>query len=350
MSRRTRSPSASPSPAPARPAPSGSNAVRALVASLPAPLLRERLVRERLRRAERLALRFELDLAAFLNGALTDELRALCAACALPSRGTPGLLRQRLWAWGAALERRALGAGIEPGSDVQPPAIVVRGILHVAASSARARASSHSRSRRGAGPDAGGGVSTSARAARFPAADAWPRPVPVAPACSPAPPPSEPASLDELLARADALVGVRLGARGRDKGQHGARISALLGIPRSSDATPDWRGEVEVKSLAVVRAAGATWRLKDGPAIAMRSIDAGAKLHRVLWMIRIDEGEVPGAPVLSWFYQELDDELAAGIERARHLRPKGGKGTNKKGWYLRRDFFEFCGLLKSLNG
>jgi hypothetical protein len=196
----------------------------------------------------------------------------------------------------------------------------------------------------------GTGVSLSARLARFPPSAAWPRAVPLAPAVALAPPPAEPDSLEALLARADALLGVRLGTRGRDKGQHGARISTLLGIPRSSDASPDWRGEVEVKTLAVVRAAGADWRLKDGPALSMRSIDAGAKLARVLWIIRVDDGEVPGAPVLSWYYQELDEDLTAGFERARHLRPKGGKGTDKKGWYLRREFFEFCGLMKSLNG
>jgi hypothetical protein len=92
------------------------------------------------------------------------------------------------------------------------------------------------------------------------------------------------------------------------------------------------------------------WRIKDGPALSMRSIDAGAKLARVLWIIRVDDGEVPGSPILSWYYQELDEDLAAAFARARHLRPKGGKGTDKKGWYLRREFFEFSGLMKSLNG
>src|SRR5262249_27546742 len=145
------------------------------------------------------------------------------------------------------------------------------------------------------------GVLLSARAARFPPAAAWPRPVPEAPVEAAQLPPDEPDSLEALLARADSLLGMRLGTRGRDKGQHGARISALLGIPRSSDAAPDWRGEVEVKTLAVVRAAGAAWRIKDGPALSMRSIDAGAKLARVLWIVRVDDGEVPGTPILSWY-------------------------------------------------
>ena len=105
-----------------------------------------------------------------------------------------------------------------------------------------------------------------------------------------------------------------------------------------------------MKTLAVVRAAGASWRIKDGPAIGMRSIDASAKLARVLWVIRVDDGEVPGSPVLSWYYQELDSDLTQALVRARHLRPKGGRGTEGKGWYLRRDFFELCGLMRSLNG
>jgi len=312
------------------------NAVRALVAALPKDLLRARLEREQLRRTDRLIARFELDLAGFLNAAATPELRALAGACRLQEKGTPGLLRQRLWAWGAALERQALGLSVEPGATIQPPAVLVRGLLQVPRAARPPRAAT--------------GVSLSARLARFPSAASWPRPVPPAPPTPPAPPADEPDSLESLLARADALLGVRLGTRGRDKGQHGARISALLGIPRSSDASPDWRGEVEVKTLAVVRASGAVWRIKDGPAIAMRSIDAGVKLARVLWIVRVDDGEVPGSPVLSWYYQELDEDLTAALTRARHLRPKGGKGTEKKGWYLRRDFFEFCGLMQSLNG
>jgi len=187
-----------------------------------------------------------------------------------------------------------------------------------------------------------------ARAARSAPAILWPRLVP---------PPrevcdsgGEPATLDELLARAETLVGVRLGDRGRDKGFYGQRIAALLGLDRSSSPRPDWRGEVEVKSLAVVRAEGGRWRIKDGPALSMRSVDAAQKCARVLWVVRVDEREIAGAPVLSWFYQELDAELACALERARHLRPKGGAGTDKKGWYLRRDFFGACGLLRSLNG
>jgi hypothetical protein len=186
-----------------------------------------------------------------------------------------------------------------------------------------------------------------ARAARFPVAR-LPRLVP--PPRSATPASGEAATLDELLERADALVGVRLGARGRDKGFYGQRIAELLGVPRSSSPAPDWRGEVELKSIAVVRAGGGRWRLKDGPALSMRSVDAARKLARVLWIVRVDEGEAAGAPVLSWFYQEVEGELAVALERARHLRPKGGAGTSGRGWYLRREFFAACGLLRSLNG
>ncbi|HXJ53473.1 MAG TPA: type II secretion system F family protein, partial [Burkholderiales bacterium] len=91
------------------------------------PLLRERLAREQLRRTDRLVSRYELDLPGFLNGAATAELRALAGSAGLAATGTPGLLRQRLWAWGAALERAALAD--EPGAAIQPPALVVRGLL-----------------------------------------------------------------------------------------------------------------------------------------------------------------------------------------------------------------------------
>lgn len=305
------------------------NAVAALVACLPEALLAARLSREARRSARRLVADFELDLPGFLNAAATPELAAWCAHLALAT-GTPGAMRQRLWAWGAAHERRALAA--PPAPTVQPPAVLRGGKLTLP----RARhAAAH-------------GALPSARAARFPHSATWPRPVPMvraAPAAT-----DEPTSLDALLARADALVGVRLGQRGRDKGAYGARLEQLLGLARSSASAPDWRGEVECKSIAVVRAGGGAWRLKDGPALAMRGVDAAAKCRRLLWLVRVDEGEVPGAPILSWFYQELDAPLLAALEASRHLRPKGGAGTLARGWYLRRDYFVACGLLASLNG
>jgi hypothetical protein len=315
------------------------NAVQSLLGLLPGGLVRARLEREGLpssgsaaQCSRRLRARFDVDLVGFLNGAGVSELRVMSARLELGS-GTAGALRQRLWLWGAARERRALvvrGAGDAEVAAVQRVPILYGGKLSF-----------------GRQPEPTAPL-PAARAARFAVAPALPRVVP--PPREPGVVAGEPATLEELFVRAEALVGVRLGERGRDKGFYGQRIAALLGIARSSAPTPDWRGEVEVKSLAVVRAEGGRWRIKDGPALSMRSVDAAAKCARVLWVVRVDEGEVAGAPVLSWYYQELDGDLAEALERARHLRPKGGAGTEARGWYLRRDFFAACGLLRSLNG
>jgi len=315
------------------------NAVATLVGFLPGALVRARLEREGLPAAgasalcaRRLRARYDVDLVGFLNGAGVSELRALAAKLELGA-GTAAALRQKLWLWGAARERRALvAAGVSERdiASVQLVPVVAGCRLALGRSSE---------------PTAPLPI---ARDARFPAAAVLPRVVP--PPASLTPPAGEPVHLEELLGRADALVGVRLGDRGRDKGFYGQRIAELLGLPRSSNSAPDWRGEVELKSLAVVRAEGGRWRIKDGPALSMRSVDAAAKLARVLWVVRIDEGEVSGAPVLSWYYQELEGDLADALEASRHLRPKGGAGTTARGWYLRRDFFAACGLLRSLNG
>jgi len=315
------------------------NAVSTLVGLLPRELVRARLEREALPFggsssvcARRLRARFDVDLVGFLNGAGVAELRWLCGRLDLGA-GTAGALRQKLWLWGAARERKVLvahGASEEMVSAVQLVPVLVGARLAFGVDPA---------------PTA---PLPCARAARFPAAETMPRVVPDERAA--VVPAAEPETLDELLARADALVGIRLGSRGRDKGIYGTRIAELLGIVRSSAPTPDWRGTVEVKSLAVVRAAAGRWRIKDGPALSMRSVDPTAKLARVLWVVRVDDGEVAGAPILSWYYQELDAELAEALERSSHLRPKGGAGTTARGWYLRRDFFAACGLLRSLNG
>jgi hypothetical protein len=315
------------------------NAVTLLAARLSADMVRKRLAREGISTRggpsaclRRLRARYELDLLGFLNGATVHELRALAAALEIPSTSAPAAaLRHRLWTWGAALELRAIGQhAITLG--VQPvPTLSSAGRLSLA--------------RRRPIDD---GPLPAARDARFPPCDRYPRAVPD-PRPAPAPT-TDPDSLDDLLRRADALLGVRLGTRGRDKGAFGRRISDLLGIRPSSSPAADWRATVEIKSLAVTRALEARWRLKDGPAIAMRSVDPGAKLARVLWIVRVDERELPDSPVLSWFYQELDADLTAALERARHLRPKGGAGTLARGWYLRRDYFDACGLLRSLNG
>src|SRR5262245_32057759 len=67
--------------------------------------------------AKRLRARYELDLIGFLNGATVHELRALGTALGVRGDGA-GALRQRLWLWGAALERRALLAGGVAAHDV----------------------------------------------------------------------------------------------------------------------------------------------------------------------------------------------------------------------------------------
>src|SRR6185312_995414 len=75
----------------------------------------------------------------------------------------------------------------------------------------------------------------------YPASPAYPRALP--PAVEPQPPADEPDTLDELLAAADRAIGVRLGARGRDKGAWGMRAAALLGVPERGHEEPDWRGD-----------------------------------------------------------------------------------------------------------
>ena len=303
------------------------NAVRFLVDRLPRELLRRRVGREDTGSKRKLVDRWELDLAGFLNAATRNELLSLCETLRLPS-GTLGAMRQRLWLWGASLERHGKGgvdARVQPAPHLRGARLWLRPRLLAVSSALPA-----------------------AREARHPPAEVLPRPVPP-PRDMPLPM-AEPGSLEELLARADRLVGVRLPARGRDKGGQGQRIADLLGLPRSSEARPDWRGEVEVKTIAVVRAEAGAWRITDGPALSRRDVDALAKLRRVLWVVRVDEGEIGDSPILSWFYQELDAELEAAFEDARHLRPKGGRGTTARGWYLRRGYFDACGLLRSLNG
>jgi hypothetical protein len=303
---------------------------------LPADMVRKRLEREGLSArggssacVRRLRLRYEIDLLGFLNGATVHELRALAAAVELPAEAPAGALRQRLWSWGAALERRVVG---EQALGVQPaPVLSSAGRLSLP----RRRAVDEGRCRRRARPAF---RRATAGRGRFPRRGAAPAQ------------PSEPESLEELLARAGALLGVRLGGRDADKGAYGRRISQLLGIGPSSSQAPDWRGEVELKTLAVTRAGGARWRLKDGPAISMRSVEATAKLARVLWIVRVDEREVAGAPVLSWYYQELDADLTAALERSRHLRRRGAPARAAAAGTCGADYFEACGLLRSLNG
>ncbi|HTM21116.1 MAG TPA: hypothetical protein VL172_11425 [Kofleriaceae bacterium] len=305
------------------------NAVFELVTALPRPalgrLLRGRGLRgggdpDRLRR--RLADHFALDLAGLLNLATRDELELMAAAARLSAGGAIGELRARLWRHGA--EREA-GGPAWLGTALQPVPIVLRNKL--------------------VPPADPGGLS--------PPAPAYPRPVPPTPHPPPRTPhisPSapEPDTLEDLLARADALLGVRLGPPTRDKGAPGARIAALLGVRERGDAEPDWRGEVEIKTVPVIRDRSGFWRVKEDPAVSMEHADAPAKLARVLWIARVaDDAD---SPILSWFYQERDPHLAELQRRHLHTRPKGGAGATTRGWYLRKAFFAASGFLAALNG
>src|SRR5439155_15155536 len=131
-----------------------------------------------------------------------------------------------------------------------------------------------------------------------PAAASWPRAVP-APAPA-APPAGEPETLDDLLAAADRALGVRLGRRGRDKGAWGNRAAALLGVVERGGDEPDWRGDVEIKTVPVAREASGLWRICEDPAIAMLDEPSAlAKLQRTLWLARADVGS--DATILSWY-------------------------------------------------
>jgi hypothetical protein len=260
--------------------------------------------------------RFALDLAGLLNRLRRTELEGLAAALGVETDGHIGQLRARLWIAGAAFE----SAG-EPvlGTAVQPTPIVLGGRLRF--------------QRRGRG--------------QAPPSPSWPRPVPEA--AAPPVDPAEPESLEDLLAAATDLIGVRLGRRGRDKGAHGTRIAALLGVPERGESEPDWRGEVEIKTVPVVRdPSSGLWRVKEDPAVSMEHASPLAKLEQVLWMIVVaDHLEFP---VLSWYYHRRDERIDALIARDLHTRPKGPAGATTLGWYLHKRFFLDSGLLASLNG
>ena len=65
------------------------------------------------------------------------------------------------------------------------------------------------------------------------------------------------------------MIGVRLGRRGRDKGAWGVRAAALLGVTERGDGEPDWRGDVEIKTVPIARDRTQLWRIVEDPAIAM---------------------------------------------------------------------------------
>jgi hypothetical protein len=300
------------------------NAAAALVASLDRAAL-VRLAAAALDRAAtddsaalvaRLARRFAGDLVALLNALDREALEAACAARELAADGDLGALRARLWHHGAALEA---GGAEHLGRPYQPVPVVLRGRL------------------RRQGPTRGAS----------PPSERWPRPVPPS-AAWPAPPEDEPDTLEDLLARATALLGVRLGPAGRDKGAFGGAVAALLGVRERGDAEADWRGEVEIKTVPVVRDRSGAWRVKEDPAIAMEDVDPWRKLARVLWVARVaDAGD---SPILSWYFQERDEVVDRLVIRYLHTRPKGGAGATTRGHYLHKSFFLESGFLASLNG
>lgn len=159
----------------------------------------------------------------------------------------------------------------------------------------------------------------------------------------------EPDTLDELLARAAALIGVRLGPRGRDKGAWGNRVAALLGIPERGDDEPDWRGDVEVKTVPVATDGAGHWRVLEDPAICTEDVVPWRKLARVLWLCRVTlpDGD---AAIVAWYYVENGPMVEPLLAGALHQRPKGPAGTTQKGHYVRKRFFSDVGLIAMLCG
>lgn len=292
------------------------NAARVLVRSLPRATLRRlapTLPEDE--RAEAVGGRFDLDLCGLLNCLRADELRALLAAQRLDADGDALALRATLWHWGA---RQEAGGTDRLGTPLQPcPGSLGARLIHAA-------------------PPRG----------LAPPSSAWPRPLP---APRPATPPAdEPDDVDALLAAATDALGVRLPARGRDKGAWGAAAAALLGLVERNHDEPDWRGDVEVKTVPVALDRAGRWRVTEDPAVSMVDAFPLDKLRRVLWLVRASVGD--GATLLSWYFVEWDAEVSRLVRRDLHTRPKGPRGTTRRGWYLHKRFFVDAGLHATLNG
>jgi hypothetical protein len=259
--------------------------------------------------------RYQGSLSEFLNRAQRRDLESICQKRGLEGQGTVGELRARLWIHGAALEaggEQHVGTAYQPLPIVLGSRLVHQGSIH----------------------------------GQCPKTPSWPRPIPEEVREFAAE--REPDTLEELLGNADRLLGLRLGVRGPDKGFYGTRIAALLGVRERGLAEADWRGEVEIKTVPVIRDRAGWWRVKEDPAIAMEQVDPRIKLRRVLWVARV--GGKGDSPILSWYYQEWDHLVEALAHQYLHHRPKGPKGTTNKGWYLQKRFFLYSGFLKSLNG
>jgi len=256
------------------------------------------------------------DLCGLLNALTRGELAGLALGVSLEAAAPRSpALRAALWDHGAALER----GGADVSHAVQPRPIVLGGHLVVQAPP------------RGLYP---------------PSAD-WPRALPAPRAA--APPVDEPDTLDDLLGAADRAIGVRLGARGADKGAWGQRAARLLGLVERSEPEPDWRGDVEIKTIPVAREPSGLWRVVEDPAIAMSGEPALAKLQRTLWLARSGVGS-HDATVVSWYLLDWDPDIARLARRYLHERPKGPAGTTARAFYLQRRFFAEAGFLATLNG
>ncbi|MEO6771440.1 MAG: hypothetical protein ABI467_00260 [Kofleriaceae bacterium] len=267
----------------------------------------------------RIVERWRDDLCGLLNALVRDELDTLVRREGTRERVAEASvpeLRLALWECGARLER----AGVPADAVLQPRPVILGGHLVVQA------------------PPRG----------LYPASARWPRPLPFEAAAEP--PPDEPETLDELLAAADRAIGVRLGRRGRDKGAWGVRAATLVGVPERGGDEPDWRGDVEIKTVPIAVDASGLWRVTEDPAIAMAFEQAAvAKLQRTLWLARadLDDGD---ATIVSWYLLEWDARLAQLARRYLHDRPKGPAGTDQRGVYLHKRFFAEAGLLATLNG
>ncbi len=259
--------------------------------------------------------RFRLDLAGLLNRLYRHELDDLAHSIGVAEDGSIGGLRARLWLRGAALEAGSLE---HVGSAVQPAPIVLGERLVFQ------------------GPVRG----------KFASPTGWPRPVPESRKLRIHS--TEPSTAEELLGRVDALVGVRLGKRGQNKGQYGSSVAEWLGVVEHGRSEPDWRGQIELKTVPVLRDRSGLWRVKEDPAVSMEHAEPHLKLARVIWIARVADD--PGSPILSWYYQERDDEVGALMAKFLHTRPKGPAGARTRGWYLHKRFFLESGFLASLNG
>ena len=260
--------------------------------------------------------RWSNDLCGLLNSLTRGELATIARAEQLAIDGRSDELRGRLWERGAALER----CGVDVGALLQPRPVILGGHLVIQA------------------PPRG----------LYPPSELWPRPVP--PVTTAAPPDDEPDDLDELLAAADRAIGVRLGRRGPDKGAWGIRAAALVGVTERGGGEPDWRGDVEIKTVPVARDRSRLWRIVEDPAIAM--VDGGgtlAKLQRTLWLARADLAD-GDATIVSWYLLDWDPVVARLAHRDLHQRPKGPAGTDQRAVYLHKRFFADAGLLATLNG